>query len=168
MNFESAAAWIERLQLNRHIEGGWYKEVYKSTATIKDFDNHGFERSICTHIYFLLEKDDFSSLHRIRADESWHFYAGTPLTIYEFEHTGNLIRHQLGNDPSKGCMPYCVIQNGNWFGARIESEGAFSLVGCTVSPGFEFADLELAKAEDLSHRYPKHAKLIRDLCRNRL
>ena len=167
MNFESAASWIERLQLNRHIEGGWYKEVYKSVITLK-VNGETAERSICTHIYFLLEKNDFSSLHRIRADESWHFYTGTPLTIYEFEPSGNLIQHQLGNDPSKGCLPYCVIQNGHWFGARIESEGAFSLVGCTVSPGFKFADLELAKAEDLFRRYPKHAKLIGELCRNKI
>ena len=165
MNFESAATWIERLQLIRHIEGGWYKEVYKSPITLQSTGETFTNRSICTHIYFLLEKNDFSSLHRIRADESWHFYAGTPLTVYEFEHSGNLIQHHLGNDLSTGCMPYCLIKSGNWFGARIESEGTFSLVGCTVSPGFEFDDLELAKADDLSRMYPEHETFIREMCR---
>ena len=165
MNFESAATWIEQLQLNRHIEGGWYKEVYKSPITLKGIGETMTERSICTHIYFLLGKNDFSSLHRIRSDESWHFYAGAPLTVYEFEQSGNLIQHQLGNDPSTACLPYCIIRSGNWFGARIESVGTFSLVGCTVSPGFEFADLELAKADDLSRQFPAHEKLIRDMCR---
>ena len=164
MNLETAANWIERLQLERHIEGGWYKEVYKSALTLK-VESETTERSICTHIYFLLEKKDFSTLHRIRSDESWHFYAGTPLTVYEFEPSGNLIPHKLGNDPSNGCVPYCIIRNGNWVGARIDGDGAFSLVGCTVSPGFEFADLELAKADDLSRQFPEHENLIRSLCR---
>lgn len=165
MNSESAATWIERLQLERHIEGGWYREVYKSRTTININGETGTERSICTHIFFLLEKNDFSTLHRIRSDESWHFYAGAPLTVYEFEPAGNLIQHRLGNHPSVGCIPYCNIRSGNWFGARIDAEGSYSLVGCTVSPGFEFTDLELAKAEDLTQQFPEHETLIKSMCR---
>src|SRR5262245_7150963 len=134
-----AATWISQLNLKRHVEGGWYGEVYRSADTIG-------ERSLCTHIYFLLEQGDFSDLHRIRSDELWHFYAGDNLIVYEFDQLGLLTGHKLGNDPTSGFLPFCVIKKGNWFGARLAGGGSYALVGCTVSPGFDFDDFELADA----------------------
>ncbi|HEX5652887.1 MAG TPA: cupin domain-containing protein [Chitinophagaceae bacterium] len=160
MKFSQAEDWIQFLHLQKHIEGGWYCEVYRSTELFTPTN-----RSVCTHIYFLLEARDFSTLHRIQSDELWHFYAGDPLIVYEFNKEGQLIEHLLGNDIDQCFLPGCVIQKGNWFGARTAPGGNYSLVGCTVSPGFDFADLELADAETLSKKYPAHQQLIQSLCR---
>lgn len=159
-----AVNWIHHLDLVKHIEGGWYSEVYKSPVVLVDKQVHG-ERSLCTHIYFLLEQDDFSALHRIESDELWHFYAGDNLIVYEFDDSGNLTEHKLGKDPANGAYPFCCIRKGSWFGARVVANGEFCLVGCTVAPGFDFADLELAQADQLIDKYPAYKSIIASLCR---
>jgi predicted cupin superfamily sugar epimerase len=164
----AAPYWIEKLQLTRHIEGGSFREVYRSSLSVPRkalpvlFQG---ERNISTSIYFLLEKDQFSAFHRIASDELWHFYFGDPLLIYEITHSGMLNTHLLGCDAEKGEVFQTVIQAGSWF-ASVPAKGSeYSLAGCTVSPGFDFADFELADRGHLSMQYPRHAGLIASLTR---
>ena len=166
MSSSAAGEWIRHLQLQKHIEGGWYSEVYRSPFILETRSSSPIltaDRSVCTHIYFLLEQNEFSTLHRIRSDELWHFYDGDNLIVYEIDASGKLTEHKLGKDIANGFLPFCMISKGNWFGARVASGGSFSLVGCTVSPGFDFADLELANAEMLIKQYPEHRELIKSL-----
>jgi predicted cupin superfamily sugar epimerase len=164
----SAQTWIKHLQLHQHVEGGWYSEVYRSALTIPrealqpDFEG---DRSASTHIYFLLEQNNFSAFHRIRSDEIWHFYNGDPLTIYEIDQHGGLTVHLLGQNPAAGQSLCCVIKAGNWFASKVANGGMYGLAGCTVAPGFDFTDFELAEKESLSKLFPEHKELIHSLCR---
>ncbi|HLK27482.1 MAG TPA: cupin domain-containing protein [Puia sp.] len=164
----NASYWIEKLQLIRHAEGGHYKETHRSSITVnknnlpKDF--HG-DRDFSTAIYFLLEEKEFSAFHRIASDEMWHFYAGESLVIYEIETNGKLIEHKLGSNPENGESFQIVIKAGNWFGSRVANGKGYALVGCTVSPGFDFADFELAEREKLIKEFPNHEELIMQLTR---
>jgi hypothetical protein len=157
---------IEFYQLLPHPEGGYYKEMYRSTEMIKANalpERFGGDRSLSTAIYFLLEKGNFSAFHRIKSDECWHFYLGNPLSVYVIYPDGDLEVIKLGNDPANGQVFQAVVPAGCWFAS--ESSGEFSFVGCTVSPGFDFQDFELAKADQLSKKYPQHADTIQRLCR---
>jgi predicted cupin superfamily sugar epimerase len=164
----SAAYWIKKLNLTRHIEGGSFREVYRAPLLVPQkslpilFQG---DRNVSTSIYFLLEKSQFSAFHRIASDECWHFYFGDPLLIYEINHAGNLTTHRLGTDAGKGEVFQAVIQAGSWFASVPAEGGEYSLVGCTVSPGFDFADFELADREPLSRQYPRYAELITALTR---
>lgn len=166
--FPTADYWIEALQLTPHIEGGAFRETYRSNLRIPASSlpaAFAGERHACTHIYFLLDKENFSAFHRIRSDELWHFYAGDPLIVYEINDKGVLNEHKLGNDPGNEETFQCIINAGSWFGSRVAANGAYSLVGCTVSPGFDFNDFVLADREQLSALYPQHKELIRALTR---
>ena len=164
----SSQSLIDTFQLLPHPEGGWYKENYRSEATIpKDALPEQFEgdRQISTAIYFLLEEGNFSAFHRIRSDECWHFYAGQTLEIFELSPNGTLKIISLGNSLSEGtCFQY-VVPAGYWFASRPAEKSSFCFVGCTVAPGFDFNDFELAKASDLIKAFPQHEMLIRSLCR---
>jgi predicted cupin superfamily sugar epimerase len=158
-----APTLIRLLQLLPHPEGGYYRETYRSESSI---DVNGKKRNYCTGIYFLLEKDNFSALHRIKSDELWHFYAGDPLEIIEINPSGNLTITTLGEKDQVN-FQYCV-KAGNWFGSRVKSGGpavAGSLVGCTVSPGFDFEDFEMASAQKLISEFPQHSQIIKSLTR---
>lgn len=159
----TADYWINTLQLATHIEGGAFREIYRSPLIAsKSTLPPAFkgDRNFSTGIYFLLQKDQFSAFHKILSDETWHFYYGDALIVYEIEPGGNLIEHRLGNDPEHGETFQCVIKAGNWFAARVAEGGAYALTGCTVSPGFDFADFELADRDALVLQYPQHAALI--------
>jgi uncharacterized protein len=165
---KNAAYWIDRLQLNTHAEGGYYKEVYRSPITIVQENlPAGFHgpRNISTSIYFLLNGNQFSAFHRIASDELWHFYAGDCLVIYEIESDGKLNQHLLGSNPDRGEVFQTAIKAGNWFASIPESGSDYSLVGCTVSPGFDFADFELASGVALEARFPQHKMLINSMTR---
>ena len=164
----TAAYWIEKLQLTSHVEGGAFREVYRSSLTIPRRSLPLFfqgDRNVSTSIYFLLAAGQFSAFHRIASDEGWHFYFGDPLLIYEIGHNGLLTTHRLGPDPEKGETFQSVIKAGSWF-ASIPAPGSeYSLVGCTVSPGFDFTEFEMADRTGLSQQYPQHAELIHSLTR---
>lgn len=162
----SAAYWIKKMQLLTHVEGGYYREIYRSTITVnKDSLPQGFHgnRNICTAIYFLLANNQFSSFHRIASDEIWHFYSGDALSIYEIEPNGMLIEHRLGSNAEAGEVFQSVIKAGNWFASRVASGEGYALVGCTVSPGFDFEDFEIAERKSLIEQFPRHEELIRQL-----
>lgn len=164
----NAAYWLDKLQLTRHVEGGAFREVYRSALIIPRKSLPLFfqgDRAASTHIYFLLAEGQFSAFHRIAADEHWHFYSGDPLIVYEINHNGRLLTHRLGNDHMKGESFHAVIKAGSWF-ASVPADGSeYALVGCTVAPGFDFADFELADKETLANQYPEYAALIRRLTR---
>lgn len=160
--------WIHQLQLTEHVEGGAFREVYRSPLLVAAPalpGTFGAGRNICTSIYFLLKDDQFSAFHRIKSDELWHFYYGDPLIVYEIDNRGKLTEHLLGNDPVQGQQFQCAVKAGSWFASRVKAGGAYALAGCTVAPGFDFADFELAEREALAKEYPHHAKLIGELTR---
>ena len=155
---------IEQFSLVAHPEGGFYKETYRSAEIIEynssDFPNN---RNYSTAIYFLIEKNNFSALHRIKSDELWHFYDGDALEVIEIDLKGNLIRTQIGRDISNGQTYQYMVKAGHWFGSRVLHGGEFSFVGCTVSPGFDFNDFEMAKRNQLITLFPQHEQLIKEL-----
>lgn len=159
---------VHRLGLARHPEGGWFRECYRSPDAAPATglpERFAGPRSFCTSIYFLLERGDFSCLHRIKSDELWHFYAGTSLTVHILTPEGVHSKLLLGADLSHGETFQGVAPAGCWFGAELSGEGEYALVGCTVSPGFDFADFEMAQREDLLREFPIHAELITRLTR---
>lgn len=157
----TAAYYKQQLHLEPHIEGGAYRRTYASPLTFRHPAANA-ERHLSSAIYFLLEYGEFSAFHRLKADEMWHFYAGDALTIYEIKADGTLYSHVLGNNIEKGECFQVIITAGSWFGSRVES-GAFALVGCTVTPGFDFLDFELAGREQLKTDFPQHGALIEEL-----
>lgn len=162
MQQRTADYWIQQLQLTPHVEGGAFRELYRSSLKTTPPGFTG-ERHYSTSIYFLLQQGQFSAFHKIKSDELWHFYYGDALTIYEITAQGAMIEHQLGNDPEKGQSFQVLIPAGNWFAARLAEGGDYILCGCTVSPGFDFEDFELANKESLLTAYPQHKTLINAL-----
>lgn len=158
---KSAEYWIDKLGLLSHPEGGYFIEVYRSKGSIfqnslpKEFNG---DRSYSTSIYFLLKEGQKSAFHRIKSDELWHFYDGDPVIIYVINAEGNLYEMKLGLDPDKGYFPQVTIPANSWFAAK--TLGSFTLAGCTVSPGFDFNDFELADKKALKLEFPEHGALI--------
>lgn len=159
---------IQQFGLQPHPEGGWYRQTYKSKEMIAaDALPERFrgDRAFSTAIYFLLEKGNFSAFHKIKSDECWHFYAGDPLLIYVIQQNGDLDITTMGNDLKKSQQVQFVVPANCWFASRPAANSEFCFVGCTVSPGFEFADFELSDAKELTSLYPKHQMLINELSR---
>ena len=145
---------ISSFELLPHPEGGWYKETYRSPLTVSH-PVTGEPRSASTAIMFLITPSNVSRLHRITSDELWHFYRGTSLTIVELDEESRVMsRTVLGSDVSSGERLQHVVRAGTWFGCygnddkpRTATPGpdeTYSFVGCTVSPGFDFKDFQLA------------------------
>jgi predicted cupin superfamily sugar epimerase len=159
---------IDKLALNPHPEGGWYKEIYRSKDLIKT--NHLPERFsedhvVSTSIYYLLQNYDFSAFHRIKSDEIWHFYLGSPVKLYILK-DGIQELVMLGDNVESGHVFQAVVPYGCWFAAEVSVPESFALVGCTVSPGFDFRDFELASLADLQADYGQYATLIRRMTRS--
>ncbi|MGB1296418.1 MAG: cupin domain-containing protein [Flavobacteriales bacterium] len=159
---------VDRFGLFPHPEGGFYKETYRSLGKISSDslpqDIEG-ERNYSTAIYFLLTSESFSAFHRIKQDEIWHFYDGAPLEVHMISPEGVYSMVEVGRDFENGQQPQFMVPAGYWFGSRVKQGGAFSFVGCTVSPGFDFKDFELAEFEKLSQVFPKHTSIIEQLTR---
>jgi uncharacterized protein len=167
---KTAGELVKELELARHPEGGWYRESYRCAEGVRADalpERFGGQRSFCTAIYFLLERGDISALHRIKADEMWHFYSGSPLTVHIITPAGEQRQLVLGSDLLSGASFQGVVPAGCWFGAEISGEGDYALVGCTVAPGFDFADFEMADRNELLLQYPVHAEMIGRLTKSR-
>ncbi len=227
-----AKYWIEKLRLERHPEGGYFRQTYKSALRIvpepprsqppeenagrvgqtqtrveqpsrvgeskiptlaaktaarvghparrvgqSGLSGFSGPRAASTAIYFLLGGEDFSAFHRLRSDEMWHFYAGSALVVHVIDAAGEYSSVLLGNDPERGEVFQAVVKAGCWFASEVARDShvsqkrrdmghpTYALVGCTVAPGFEFEDFELAKREELVRQFPKHRKLIEKLTR---
>ena len=163
-----ARYWIDKLQLEPHPEGGYFRQTYRSEVVIpREALPAGFSgaRAVSTAIYFLLEGKNFSAFHRLRSDEVWHFYAGDPLVVHVVEPGGNYSRILLGCDLEAGQVLQAVVRAGCWFGSHMADWKSFAVVGCTVAPGFDFEDCEMGKREELAAKYPQHGELIERLTR---
>jgi predicted cupin superfamily sugar epimerase len=142
---------IKNLKLLPHPEGGYYKEMYRAEQKI-NLDN-GKSRNVSTAIFYLLENEDKSRFHRIASDELWFFHQGNPLEILSIQN-GNLIKTVLGNNFEDGELLQAVIPAHTWFASRVKNSKGYALVSCTVAPGFDFADFELADRDKLINEFP--------------
>lgn len=140
---------VKRFNLLPHPEGGYYSETYRSEQSVLSVAS-GLERSASTAIYYLLDNGAYSAWHRIASDEVWHFYSGSPLLVHVLLEDGKVLTHRLGNALEASANVFqAVVPAGCWFAAELAEPGTFAFVGCTVAPGFEFSEFELARAEDL-------------------
>jgi predicted cupin superfamily sugar epimerase len=128
---------IEKLDLKPHPEGGWYREVYRSSNPV--YSPRG-TRSAITTIYYLLERNQVGRWHVVAADEIWHFYEGSPLELLAYDPQARGIVRSVLSHTNEDHEPVAVIRRGLWQAAR--SLGDFSLVGCCVGPGFQFEDFQ--------------------------
>lgn len=159
---------IEKLDLQTHPEGGYFKEVYRSNGTIPKTvlgNNYSGPRNYATSIYFLLTSDNFSAFHKINQDETWHFYKGSPLKLHIIDKKGNYQYHLIGNDIANNQIPQFTVSGGDWFAAEVAEPNSYSFVGCTVAPGFEFDDFVLPRRDELIELFPQHSAIIQQLTR---
>ena len=155
----SAQEIIEKLDLvPLPEEGGFYRETYRSNteklpATVFGI-NAETKRSISTAIYYMVTAESFSAIHRIKSDEVFHFYAGDPVEMIQFDDQGNLSRTIIGNDILGGETPQVVVPKGVWQALRLVDGGKWALLGTTVAPGFEFEDFEVGTREQMTNLFP--------------
>ncbi len=155
-----SAALIRRLELAPHPEGGYFRETYRARGTVNRA-GESEPRSASTAIYFLLCDGAHSAWHRIRSDEVWHFYAGDPIDVHVLDAQGTLVTHRLGDAlVHDDAVFQAVVQAGDWFAAECADARGAALIGCTVAPGFEFSEFEMAERGVLEARFPQHRALI--------
>lgn len=155
---------VQHFNMLPHPEGGYYRETYRSNS-ITYFNDLQGKRNNSTGIYFLIEKENFSAFHKIKSDEMWHFYHGDALEVIELHQNGELIKTRIGNNLNQGETFQYTVKANTWFASRVYQNGQFSFVGCTVCPGFDFADFELANQKTLLSEFPQHAEIIKELTR---
>jgi predicted cupin superfamily sugar epimerase len=166
---KESAYWIDRLGLAPHPEGGWFKETYRSAETLAAAglpERFGGDRAFCTAIYFLLESGQFSAFHRIKSDELWFFHAGSAMAIHCLTADGQHRVIAIGPDHGQNAGFHAVVPAGSWFGAQPLEPDSFSLVSCTVAPGFDFSDFEMAERAALLALFPQQREIIVQLTRN--
>lgn len=156
---------VHHHQLLSHPEGGFYKETYRSKD---EFLPAGFDgmRNYSTAIYFLITYGNYSAFHRIKSDECWHFYEGSALHIHVIDANGMYQLIKVGNNIEAGELYQCVVPAGAWFSSEVVDVESYAFVGCTVSPGFDFQDFELAEQKELIQTFPDHEYIIKKLTRN--
>lgn len=157
---------IEIFNMEKHPEGGYYKELYRSEGIIKKAGLPGHfsgDRNFCTDIFYLLPKGEKSALHRIKSDEMWHFYLGGPMTLVQISEDGKIQLTILGQDIKKGHQLQHPVPAGCWFGAYPNADSEYSLMGCTVAPGFDFEDFEMKNRDELLKQFPDAAGIINKL-----
>ncbi|KAJ4708772.1 RmlC-like jelly roll fold [Melia azedarach] len=171
-----------KFNLKPHPEGGFYSETFRDTSVILSKSQlpsqYKVDRPVSTSIYFLLPSGSVSHLHRIPCAETWHFYVGEPITIFELNEDGQIKLTCLGNDIESDQKPQYTVAPNVWFGSfptkdidilpdgtvneaePRDAESHYSLVGCTCAPAFQFADFELGKRSELVSHFPNHESLI--------
>ncbi|BDX22257.1 hypothetical protein TUM22923_15780 [Polynucleobacter sp. TUM22923] len=145
---DSVEELVQRLNLLPHPEGGFYREMYRAPLELEVPILNGM-RPAYTSIYFLLPGNSFSAWHKVASDESWFFHTGCPLSIYLMNALGQLEEHRVGF----GDQLQMTVPANTWFAAKAHEESSFSLVSCTVAPGFDFADFELGRRQQLLDQF---------------
>jgi predicted cupin superfamily sugar epimerase len=151
---KQALLWIKRLHLEKHPEGGYFLQTYKSKLMV-DADGFSGPRHASTAIYCMLVGDQFSAFHRMKSDEVWHHYLGGSLNLYVIRE-GILSKTEIGRASAR----QAVVEAGSWLAASLQNQKSYCLVGCTVSPGFDYRDWELGGRRDLVRLYPKYKSII--------
>ena len=164
MSVPDANHIIKELDLNPHPEGGYFAETYRSNGIIPATSGLASgDRSVSTAIYYLLRSKDISRFHRIGSDEVWHHYMGTAVTLHIIHDDGLYEAKYVGKTLEDGEKPQCIIPAGAWFGATVDKESSYSLCGCTVAPGFDFDDFEMADRYRMLQAFPEHEAIIEKL-----
>jgi predicted cupin superfamily sugar epimerase len=160
---------IAALGLQPHpVEGGWFRETYRSAGTIdpEQFSPpYPARRSVGTAIYYLLTAGNFSAMHRLPGDEIFHFYGGDPVEMFLIRDEGTSETHVLGADVPGGQRPQVVVPGGVWQGSAVMAPSKWALLGTTMAPGFDYADYETGRRDDLTARFPQHRARIEALTR---
>lgn len=159
---------IKLLGLTAHpVEGGYFAETYRAAGTIPQsaLPGYGGARAQTTAIYYLLTPETFSALHRLPSDEIFHFYLGDPVEMLQLRPDGSAAWLTLGTDLLAGMRPQVVVPGGVWQGSRLRAGGRFALLGCTVSPGFDYADYETGDRDALIAQHPEQREAIVALTR---
>jgi uncharacterized protein len=154
--------WINHLDLSPHPEGGYFKEIYRNKTEISGKNlpgNYSGNRNLATSIYFLLDKDQVSKLHRLASDEIWYFHAGSSVIVHVF-YNGNYTLHTLGDNHRNNEQLQVILPAGSIFGAEVADKNSFGLFGCMVAPGFHFDDFDLIQGDNLINLYPMQNDLI--------
>ena len=161
-----AALLVRTLELGVHPEGGFYRETFRSPLAVAALSwlAGGEERSASTAIYFLLPAGTFSAIHRVMADEVWHHYDGDPLDLHTFDERGTHEVVRLGRNVAAGERPQCVVPGGV-YQAAVPLGERYALCGCTVAPGFDFADFSMPARDELVRAFPRHRALVEALTR---
>jgi predicted cupin superfamily sugar epimerase len=158
-----AAQIIEKFNLEPHPEGGFYKRVFESKSKIRqEYLPPAFtgDRAFLTSIYYVISKGQFSAFHKLKQDEIWHLYSGGPVLVHKIDAKGVLDTVVLGHDYVAGQVPHVEFRPGTVFAAELTPHTDFAFLGCSVSPGFEFSDMQLCPTADLLSKYPSHKDLI--------
>ena len=153
--------WIEKLGMLEHPEGGYFKEVVRSSKSVVLEDER--QRAHYSSIYFLLNDKNPSHFHRLKDDELWFYHAGESLSVHVILENGDYIVHKLGLNLDEGEEPQVLVPGGSIFGSTVEVEEGYSFVSCVVSPGFDFKDFELFTQDQLMKSYPQHKSIIERL-----
>ena len=163
MNQQDPQYYISKLGLEPHPEGGYFKRTFASQEQITDQEltvHFEGKRMLYTSIYFLLTSNDVSHFHRLQSDELWYYHAGSPLSVHMIDENGEYTEYKLGLDLENGEVPQVLVPKNTIFGSSVKDRETFSLVGCMVSPGFEYQDFELFTQEELLLKYPEHKEII--------
>lgn len=161
----TAEEMIKLLNLQKHQEGGYFAETYRSKEMVTV--PHRGQRSYSTAIYYMLTPDSFSEMHRLATDEIFHFYRGDPVEMLHLYPDGSGKRLLFGNEPEKGMHPQVLIPSEVWQGAQVLPGGTFgfTLMGTTMAPGFEYSDYQVGSRQELTRQYPHFKDLITALTR---
>jgi hypothetical protein len=159
----NAESFVKQLKLEPHPEGGFYKEIYKCSKTIELLEYPDKIRNLSTSIYYLLKSGDVSKFHQLLSDEIWYYHYGVPLNVSMIDKKGILKSVKLGYEIEKGQEPQVIIPAGTIFGAYSDEINSYTLIGCVVTPGFDFKDFKLLSKNDLISQYPQYIEIIEKL-----
>ena len=151
---------IAAYRLERHPEGGWYREIHRSSRTLEGIPGFPGKRTACTAIYFLLARGDFSAFHRLPSEEVWAHLAGDPLELVVMDRE---VRRIILGPVTEGGEPVAIVHAGELQAAR--TSGEYTLVTCFVAPGFEYEDFSMPTRKDLLREYPDRRELVLSLTR---
>ncbi|OGI10457.1 MAG: hypothetical protein A2Y40_08275 [Candidatus Margulisbacteria bacterium GWF2_35_9] len=161
---KDTAYWINHLNLQAHPEGGYYRETYRSDEIIAMAalpNRFSGDRNFSTGIYFLLDKANISAFHRIKQDEIWHYYDGSSLSIHIINADGQYCVKKLGINIEENEEPQVIVPAASYFAAEVNNKTSFTLCGCTVAPGFDFADFEMPNKQTMIKLFPNQLSLIK-------